>query len=121
VNAPFAALFEFEVFNYVGDVDVLAIDARLDQCLIQQMAGRSHKRPALLILLVAGLLADQHKASLFGTLAEDRLRGAAVEVAAPALVDRLSKGREGSVGWQILSGIPLEFSCHSIPFRPLSG
>src|SRR5947208_1394729 len=53
------------------------------------VARRADERPARLVLLVAGLLADEHDRRLPRALAEDRLRGVAVEVAPAATVRRL--------------------------------
>lgn len=47
-----------EVFGGVGDVDVVAIDARCIEDVIEETPGRSDERPAGAVLGVAGLFAD---------------------------------------------------------------
>ena len=56
VDAPFAALLEFEMLDGVGDVHLVPIKSGLRQGPIEQQAGRSDERSALPILLVSGLL-----------------------------------------------------------------
>src|SRR4051812_2912860 len=62
MDASLAALFEFEMFNGVGDVDIFTIDACLIESLVQDPARRPDKRFAGKILFVAGLLSDHHDA-----------------------------------------------------------
>jgi hypothetical protein len=57
----------------VGDVDFLAIDAGFFQRFVEDLSCRSDKRLAGQVLLVAGLLADQHDAALAAAFAADRL------------------------------------------------
>jgi hypothetical protein len=61
VNTALAALFEFEVLDRVGHVDVPAIDPGGLERAIEQPSGRTDERPALQILLIARLFADQHQ------------------------------------------------------------
>jgi hypothetical protein len=60
VQAPLAARLKLEMFDRVGHVNALAIDAGLRERPIQQEAGRSDKWPALAIFVVSGLFADKH-------------------------------------------------------------
>src|SRR5262245_59092433 len=61
VQTPLAAHLVLEVLDRVGHENVVARDAGLFQRLVQDAAGRSHERLAGEILLIAGLLADQHQ------------------------------------------------------------
>jgi len=76
VDAALAALLELEVLDGIGDVDAVPIDAGLRHRPLQELAGRSHERPALPVLLVAGLLADEGDRSAEGTFAQNRTRRA---------------------------------------------
>ena len=64
MDAALALRRPLEVLDHVGDVDLGAVDARRLQRLVEHAAGRSHERPALLVLLVAGLLAHEHHVRL---------------------------------------------------------
>jgi hypothetical protein len=74
VNPPLAARLPLEVLDHVRDVDVGAIDARLDERLVEQRAGGANERPAGEVLFVARLLADEHHLRRLLSLAEDGLR-----------------------------------------------
>jgi hypothetical protein len=59
MDSPLSALLEFEVFDSIGDVDALAVQAGFCHCAIQKLTGRAYERPALPIFLVAGLFANE--------------------------------------------------------------
>src|SRR5262249_36050955 len=61
VNASFAAELPLEVLYDIGNVDLPAINAGLFQRLIEQSAGRPYERPALEILFVTWLFADEYQ------------------------------------------------------------
>ena len=73
VDAPLAARLEFEMLDRVGDVDAGAVDAGLGKRAVEQLAGRADERPAGEILLIAGLLADEHERRVARALAEHGL------------------------------------------------
>jgi hypothetical protein len=85
VQATFAARLPLEVLHHVGDVDLLAIDPRLLQRVVEELAGRSHEGMPLLVLLIAGLLADEHDLAPRRALAKHGLRGLGVERAGGAV------------------------------------
>ena len=62
MQANFAARHEFEMFDRARDIDLLAIDAGLDQGAVEHMPRRTDERLAGEVFLVAGLLANQHDA-----------------------------------------------------------
>src|SRR5437899_9170575 len=68
----------------VGDVDALAIDARLLERLIEQPARRTDERLSLDVLAVTRLLPDKHDRCMLGTLSKHGLRARLVEIAGPA-------------------------------------
>ena len=65
----------------VGDVDGVAVDAGLDEGPVEQLARRSDERMAGQVLLVAGLLAQEHQLGSGLAFAEDGLGRVAVQVA----------------------------------------
>ena len=66
-----------EVLDRVGDVDLVAVDAGGGERLVEQAPRGADERMALFVLLVAGLLADEHDARVTRPLAEDGLRARA--------------------------------------------
>lgn len=63
----------------------LRVDAGLVHRLPQQPPGRSHEGFALLVLLVAGLLADEDNARRRAALGKDGLGGVREQRVAPAV------------------------------------
>ena len=76
VDAALSALLELEVLDGIGDVDPMSIDPGIRHRPIEQLARRSHERPALPILLVTRLLADERDRGADGPLAQNRARRA---------------------------------------------
>jgi hypothetical protein len=87
MQTPFAAWFPLEVLDGIGDVDSRASKARLLEKLIEQAPCRADERMAAKVLLIAGLLTDQHDASVARTLAVHSLGGTLPEIA-PTTVGR---------------------------------
>jgi len=81
VDAPLAARLPLEVLHHIGDVDAAAIDARFLQRLVQEIARRPHKGPALKVFLVPRLLADEHHGGCLLPFAEHGLRSGFPEIA----------------------------------------
>ena len=75
VDSPFRARVTspLEVFDRVGDVDVLARDSRGIEGSIEQLPGRADERVTGLVLHVARLLAYDHDACSARALAEHGL------------------------------------------------
>src|SRR5207247_640664 len=88
---------ELEMLHGVGDIDLAAIDARVGERLVQESSGRPDERVARQILFVAGLLTHHHDPRAHRTLAQHRLRGIAVKVAALALLRGLPQLRNSGV------------------------
>jgi len=88
--------FPPEVLNHVGDVDVGAIDPGILQGAVEDPAGGADEGVALDVLSVARLLADEHHAGSLRSLAEDRLRRVAIQVAALTALDGLGEGVQGA-------------------------
>jgi len=99
------ALLELEVLDHVGHVGLGALDARGLQPAVELATGGADERPARQVLLVAGLLADQHHARAFQALAEDSLGCAAPEVAAAAAGRRLAERLERAALGQERCGV----------------
>jgi hypothetical protein len=84
VNAALAARLPFEVLHRVGHKDPLAIDPHGLQRLVQDAPRRSYERMAGLVLLITGLLADQHQRRLDRSFSEYGLGGVLPQTAGPA-------------------------------------
>jgi hypothetical protein len=82
VNAASPALHELEMFDRIGNVDCIGIDARSGHAFMQHASRRTHEWMPLQILAIAGLLPDENQLCTHGTFAEDRLRSVYVEIAA---------------------------------------
>src|SRR5262249_39938031 len=85
VQPPLAANLMLEMLNRVGDEGVIAGNAGLLQRRIEDAAGRPDERQAGEVLLVAGLLADQHEMRTYAALAGHGLGRGFVKRAARAL------------------------------------
>jgi hypothetical protein len=79
-----ALALPLEVLHRVRDVERPAVEPRPRERLVEQAARGTDERMTGQVLLVPGLLADQDDPRGRIALAEDRLRGAPVEVAAGA-------------------------------------
>src|SRR5439155_18349610 len=78
------ARLPLEVLDDVRDVGVAAVDPGVLEGAVEELPGRADERPAGEVLLVAGLLADEHQAGRLAPLAEDGLGRSLPEVAALA-------------------------------------
>src|SRR5438270_7526618 len=94
VQPPSSAFLELEVLDHVRHVGVAAIDADLVERTRQLAAGGTDERPSLPVLLVAGLLADEHQSRALRALAEDGLAGVSPEVTAAAVGGGLPQALE---------------------------
>ena len=81
-----ASFFELEVFDCVGDVHRVAVDAGGSERLVENAPRRSDEGVPCEILCISRLFADEDDARVGRALAENRLRRIPVEVAAAALV-----------------------------------
>src|SRR5215468_2941577 len=81
VDSTFTLAPEPEVLDDIGQVGVVAVDARTPQGAVQQPPRGSDERLALDVLPVSGLLAHQHQSRAAATLPEDRLGGLGVQLA----------------------------------------
>src|SRR5687767_399675 len=79
---------ELEMLDRVGHVNSPAVDARVFECSIQQLAGGADERVTGSVFLVPWLLADQHDFSPSRSFAEDCLRGVQPKMAATTLPGR---------------------------------
>ena len=74
VDAPLAAQFVLEVLDGVGDEHLGRRHAGFLECARQQLARGADEGVARLVLLVAGLLANQHQLGFRVAFADHRLR-----------------------------------------------
>src|SRR5437868_5890891 len=91
MDPSLAALDKFEMLDGIGDVNRGAVDPRFLERRIEQRAGGTDERPPGKVLLVAGLLADEHDRGVEWALAEHRLGGMLVEIAAGAVAGVLEQ------------------------------
>src|SRR5436190_9759459 len=94
VDPPLAAGLPLEVLDDVRHVDLAPVDPGFLERLVQELPRRADERLALLVLLIAGLLADEHHLRLGGALAEDGLRPGLVQRASGAAGGRLLQLRD---------------------------
>src|SRR5687768_7516137 len=80
VDPPLPPRLPLEVFDGVGDIDLIARNTGIRERLVEHRAGRSDKGLSLPIFLVARLLADKHHARRARAGAEHDLRGGLVEI-----------------------------------------
>src|SRR5262245_13184073 len=83
-----------EMLHGIGDENLRARNSRLCQRAVEDPPGWADERLAAEILLVTGLLADEHDVSGSAALARHRLRCVFVERAARARVLGLGKLRQ---------------------------
>src|SRR5688572_17446980 len=84
VNPSLAARLPLEMLDRVGQINLCRIETGFRQRVAQQLPGWTHEWLAGEVLLISGLLADQHQPRIRRTLAEHRLGGALPKVAPPA-------------------------------------
>ncbi|VXC70677.1 hypothetical protein SPHINGO8AM_190046 [Sphingomonas sp. 8AM] len=84
VDAALAARLKLEVLDRVGDIGLLAGNPGRGEGAVEHLTGRSDERMAGEILLIAGLLTDEHHRRRHRAFAEHGLRRVLVEVAARA-------------------------------------
>src|SRR5207244_7685308 len=86
VDAPLAARLPLEVLDRVRHVHLLAVDAGRFERLVEHAAGGTDERMTCEVLLVTGLLTDEHHLRAHETFTEHRLCCVAPEVAAATVV-----------------------------------
>jgi hypothetical protein len=84
MDPALAALGPLEVLDGVGEVYLRAVEAGLVQGPVQDPPGRPDERTSLLVLLIAGLLTDEHHRRGRLPLPEHGRRRTLVQVAARA-------------------------------------
>ena len=84
MDAPPATRLPLEVLHSVGDVCLPPVDPGFVHALVENPTGRADEGSPREILLVAGLLADEHDVGRLGAFAEHRLGRVSVEIAGRA-------------------------------------
>ena len=92
MDAALAAGVPLEVLDGIRDVRRRAVDARLDERVVEDSPRRADERLAGPVLLVARLLADQHHLRSRRALAEHGLGPNFPEVAAATARSRVAEG-----------------------------
>jgi len=94
MQPPFPLRLPFEMLHRVGDINLGAIDASLQQRLIENPAGRPDERLSLVVLAIAWLLAHHDDTRLRATLAENGLGCVFPEIAGTAMGGFMGQGRQ---------------------------
>ena len=81
----------------VGDVEPVPVDAGGGERLVEQLARRPDERRPGLVLLIAGLFADEHHVGVRRPCAEHRLGGVQVQVAALAALSGVDSSSRSCV------------------------
>jgi len=108
VDAALPARLPLEVLDRVRDIDEVAIDARVFEAAVEEVAGGADERVAKAVLGVAGLFADKDEAGTGIPFAEDGLGGVRPEGAAFAGAARFAQGGEVAAGGQERGGRKFE-------------
>src|SRR2546428_13093827 len=93
MDAALAARFPLEVFDDVGDISFLTINAGFFKGVVEQFAGWTNKRFAFEVFIVAGLLTNEEDFGIASARAKDGLRAAFIEIASLAVGRGCTKGR----------------------------
>lgn len=79
MQPPFSPGDPFEMFDGVGEVKMVAVNAEGLEAAIQQPSRRTHERTALFVLLVPGDLPHNHDGSIGRAFAENSLSAVPIE------------------------------------------
>ena len=99
MDPPLAPLLVPEVLDDVGDVRVIRRDAGALESLVEHPTRRADERVPLEILLVSGLLPDEHHGGVARTLAHHPLRGPLPQVAGATFLNRAAHLRSAGSLW----------------------
>ena len=75
MHAALSPSLVLEMLDRIGDVEAASGVAKICKCAVKKLTRRPHERPALQVLLVAGLFADHHQTGQCRTFAGYRLGG----------------------------------------------
>src|SRR6185369_11455260 len=115
VQAALSALFPFEMFHSIRDVNLIAINTGLHQRAIQQLARRPHEWLSLKIFFVAGLLSDKKQQRPPGPRAKYRLSGSLPEVTCLAFLCLGLKSTQRTSFHSVHSSL-----AHTLQIRPIA-
>src|ERR1700693_3405582 len=102
VQAPFAALLEFEVFHRVSHVNVGPLDACLFQRSVQQLTSGSNEWTSLPVFFVAWLFPHQRDPRRPRSLAKHRLSRVTVKFTSAAALNLFPKSAQrGVFGYEL--------------------
>ena len=75
MNATFSPNLVLEMFHRIGDEEAASGVAKICKCAVKKLTRWPYERPALQVLLVAGLFTDHHQLGQGRTLTGYRLGG----------------------------------------------
>src|SRR3546814_15267609 len=85
-----APLFEFEMLDGIGDIDLRPVDSRLAQRSVEDLTCRTNERLSCQIFPVAGLFSNKQHPRINSAFPEHCLRRIPIEMASCAARDRKS-------------------------------
>jgi hypothetical protein len=103
---------ELEVLDGVGLIRHLGVDVGIAERTREQSSGRTDERQALDVLLVAGLLTDQHHRRIRMAVTEDSLRGVLVQRTATAAACGSLQGIQSTILGQVSRRPGCRFGAH---------
>src|ERR1700750_3377520 len=81
MNPAFAPRFPFEMFDYIGDISLRAVNAGFFQGAVKQSSGGTNKRFPAEILFVARLFTNEHDPGPATAVAKNSLCPSLPEIA----------------------------------------
>jgi hypothetical protein len=100
------------MLDRIGDINLLARNARFVKRFVEKTTCGSDERMALAVFHVPRLLTDKHHRRIFGTFTENGLGSIFVEIASLARSSSDSQVLEGLPCWQKVRGRRMPQSCH---------
>lgn len=109
MNSAFATRLPFEVLHGIRHIDFAAIDSRVFESAVEDLASGADEGFPREIFLVARLFAQQHERRAFRSSAEDGLSGVAEKMAGGAGLRRFLQGRQ-TRRLRCRRGLPVAFN-----------
>jgi hypothetical protein len=92
MESSLASALPLEVFDCVRDIHVISLETCRRQALVEDSAGRTHKRATFKVFSIAGLFSDQHDSVFRVACACHCLRRVPPQLAPSAGIQLLPKG-----------------------------
>jgi hypothetical protein len=96
MQPPLPSFLKFEMFDYIGDIEIRPVDRSVDQRPIENAARRPHERVSLEIFVIPRLLPDQSDPGRLWPVTKNGLRRLEIKIAPLAASRGRAKMRQGS-------------------------